>query len=82
MWGLVLASVAALVAAALVWTSSQALLQPPRPRSLSPFERPCTTAGPVLASSLSHLTLDGLTIIPMCAACLSRTGTLAPGSLS
>ncbi|GAA5846405.1 hypothetical protein JCM9279_001361 [Rhodotorula babjevae] len=65
MWGLLLASVAALVAAVVVWQASQELLQPPRPRSLTPQERPCTTAGPVLASYLSSINLDGLTIIPI-----------------
>ncbi|GAA5907682.1 hypothetical protein JCM8208_005489 [Rhodotorula glutinis] len=65
MWELLLASVAALVAAVVVWQASQELLQPPRPRSLTPQERPCTTAGPVLASYLSSINLDGLTIIPI-----------------
>ncbi|GAA5942213.1 hypothetical protein JCM3775_001353 [Rhodotorula graminis] len=65
MWGLLLASLAALVAAVVVWQASQELLQPPRPRSLSPSERPCATAGPVLAAHLSSINLDGLTIIPI-----------------
>ncbi|BGP41362.1 hypothetical protein JCM10450v2_005403 [Rhodotorula kratochvilovae] len=74
MWGLVLALLALLLAVLVLWTSSAAL--EPRPRSAASRGRPIATAGPVLASSLSGLSLDGLTVIPITR--LPRLGTRIP----
>ncbi|GAA6054293.1 hypothetical protein JCM3770_001418 [Rhodotorula araucariae] len=78
MWALLLALLAALLAV-LVLCPSSATRQP-RPRRAASRGRPVATPGPVLASSLSGLGLDGLTVIPITR--LPRLATLISFPLS